>query len=69
MEFLERGCVVARTDEERQCTDPRDKIYGQLSLTSDTVHLGVEADYEKNVGQAYTHAARKLIMDGYMGYA
>jgi hypothetical protein len=53
-------------DDERQCTDPRDKIYGLLGFASDTVHLGVEADYEKNVVQAYTHVARKLIINGYM---
>ena len=47
MELLERGCVVARMDEERYCTDLRDKIYGLLGLASDTVHLGVEVDYEK----------------------
>jgi len=41
-------------------------VYGLLGLASDTVHLGVEADYEKNVVQAYTHVARKLIMNGYM---
>jgi hypothetical protein len=66
MELLERGCVVTRMDEERHYTDPRDKIYGLLGLASDTVHLGVEADYEKNVVQAYTHVARKLIMNRYM---
>jgi hypothetical protein len=66
MELLERGCVVTRMDEERHCTDLRDKIYGLLGLASNTVHLSVEADYKKNVVQAYTHVARKLIVNGYI---
>jgi hypothetical protein len=67
MELLMRSCVVVTgKDQDRQCTDPRDKIYGLLGLASDTVHFRVEADYEKNVVQAYTHVARKLIMNGYM---
>jgi hypothetical protein len=56
--------VATDAHDGRQWKDPRDRIYGLLGL-SDAVRLGVEADYEKNVGQAYTDVARRLIANGY----
>lgn len=65
IELLARGCVVAVADySDRQASDPRDRIYGLLGLSSDAKALGIEADYSKSLVQAYTDAARALIQHG-----
>lgn len=42
-------------------TDPRDKIYGLLSIASDAEQLRILPDYTQSVQTCYTIAARKII--------
>ncbi|KAH7381259.1 heterokaryon incompatibility protein-domain-containing protein [Phaeosphaeria sp. MPI-PUGE-AT-0046c] len=44
---------VLRDFRERQSTDPRDKVYGLLSLAAPREAAAVEVDYDKSVGQVY----------------
>ena len=42
-------------------TDPKDKIYGLLSVASDAEQLGILPNYEQSVETCYTTAARRII--------
>lgn len=44
---------VLRDFRERDSTDPRDKVYGLLSLAKPQEAAAVDVDYEKSVGQVY----------------
>jgi len=65
-DLLTRGCVIASAvRSDRQATDPRDRIYGLLGLSSDRDDLNIIPDYSKSVVETYTNVARALITHGY----
>jgi hypothetical protein len=41
---------------ERQCTDPRDKVYGVLSLASNSISKSIQPQYSSPVSQVYRDA-------------
>jgi hypothetical protein len=42
---------------ERNCTDPRDKVYGLLSLAAPDEAKAIHVDYNKSVGEVYADTA------------
>ncbi|PMD34954.1 HET-domain-containing protein [Hyaloscypha variabilis F] len=44
-----------------EVTDPRDKIYGILSLATDSAYLDITPDYIKSIRDVYMNVARRLI--------
>ncbi|KAH7124993.1 heterokaryon incompatibility protein, partial [Dactylonectria estremocensis] len=53
------------TNNVRQATDPRDRIFGLAALATDTKKLGIKPDYgTTTVEQIYTKIARAIIQDG-----
>ena len=57
-----RGCVIASAvRSDRQASDPRDRIYGLLGLSSDCHDLGIIPDYSKGVVETCTSGVKSLI--------
>jgi len=66
IDLLTRGCVVASAvRSDRQASDPRDRIYGLLGLSSDCDDLKIIPDYSKGVVETYASVARALITHGF----
>jgi hypothetical protein len=50
---------------EMKATDQRDRVFGLLSLATDTEKLGIRPDYTVvDLTKVYTHVARAIIRDG-----
>lgn len=63
--LLERTCICDNfAVHALNATDPRDRIYGLLGLTTDSEQLGILPDYEKSVIEVYTNTSRALIAVG-----
>lgn len=65
VELLRDGYIV---DQENhfplEASDPKDLIFGILSLATDAKELGIQADYSKPCEQVYTEVATALIRSG-----
>jgi hypothetical protein len=62
--LLQRTCFCKLAVDPLKATDPRDKIYGLLSLALDSDQLVILPDYEKSVLEVYTDTSRALIANG-----
>jgi hypothetical protein len=57
---------VVDNNPELECKDPRDRIFGLLTMAEDAERIGLRPDYHKNCIEVYTETARKLIQAGYV---
>jgi len=62
--LLQRTCQPSPSIFPLGATDPRDKIYGLLSLAADSEQLGILPEYDKSTIEVYTNASRALIAIG-----
>jgi hypothetical protein len=62
--LLQRTCFCKPGFDPLKATDPRDKIYGLLSLALDSDQLSILPDYEKSILEVYTDTSRALIANG-----
>lgn len=56
---------LLRTHRRFGATDPRDKVFALLALSSDAEAFGVRADYRQNCNDTYINLATRLIEEDY----
>ena len=57
----ERLVELLPTSRELKCSDPRDKIYGILGLTSDATEIAFQPDYTLPVAEVYKKVTKFLV--------
>lgn len=50
------GVCLLRWAKHQNCSDPRDKVYGVLSLVPEKIRRHIDVDYSKTVSQVYIDA-------------
>lgn len=65
-ELLIRTCLGHTYKCDERASDPKDIVYGLLSMARDQKELGIEIDYAKSVEEVYSDAVRALLHRGYM---
>lgn len=59
LEILELLGIISV--QGRNCSDPRDRIYGLLGIAQDAIARQIRIDYNKSVATLYTEVAKMLI--------